>query len=35
MAQGIGDSLRDAELLSAAVDGGLAGHRPLSEAFAD
>jgi 2-polyprenyl-6-methoxyphenol hydroxylase-like FAD-dependent oxidoreductase len=33
-AQGIGDAFRDAELLAAAIDDGLAGRRPLDEALA-
>lgn len=33
-AQGITDSFRDAELLTAAIDEGFAGHRPLDEALA-
>jgi 2-polyprenyl-6-methoxyphenol hydroxylase-like FAD-dependent oxidoreductase len=32
--QGIGDALRDAELLAAAVGDGLGGRRPLAEALA-
>ena len=34
-AQGITDAFRDAELLSAAIDAGLAGRCPLEEALAD
>lgn len=34
-AQGISDSFRDAELLTEAVDDGLAGRRPLTEALAE
>jgi 2-polyprenyl-6-methoxyphenol hydroxylase-like FAD-dependent oxidoreductase len=34
-AQGITDAFRDAELLSAAIDAGLAGRCPLGEALAD
>jgi flavin-dependent dehydrogenase len=34
-AQGIADSFRDAELLSDAIDQGLSGRGPLSEALAD
>lgn len=34
-AQGITDALRDAELLTDAIDDGFAGRRPLSEALAE
>jgi 2-polyprenyl-6-methoxyphenol hydroxylase-like FAD-dependent oxidoreductase len=34
-AQGITDAFRDAELLSAAIDAGLSGRRPLDAALAD
>jgi 2-polyprenyl-6-methoxyphenol hydroxylase-like FAD-dependent oxidoreductase len=34
-ASGISDAFRDAELLSAAIDAGLSGRRPLNEALAD
>jgi 2-polyprenyl-6-methoxyphenol hydroxylase-like FAD-dependent oxidoreductase len=33
--QGIGDALRDAELLAEAVEAGLGGRRPLAGALAD
>jgi 2-polyprenyl-6-methoxyphenol hydroxylase-like FAD-dependent oxidoreductase len=32
--QGIGDALRDAELLAGAVEAGLGGRRPLADALA-
>jgi flavin-dependent dehydrogenase len=33
-AQGISDAFRDAQLLSEAIDAGLAGRQPLAEALA-
>ncbi|HXM54343.1 MAG TPA: NAD(P)/FAD-dependent oxidoreductase [Candidatus Dormibacteraeota bacterium] len=35
LAQGITDAFRDAELLSAAIDAGFGGRRPLADALAD
>ena len=33
-AEGITDALRDADLLTAAIDAGFSGHQPLEEALA-